>query len=88
VVVSVARKLKTYQTSIGFFDLAVATPSMNRACRLRSFGLVGGGADRKDAVQKGAHDGHLAARKAAPVDSHLFGAQPPSRNEGFVREPL
>src|SRR5690606_30419095 len=26
-----ARKLKTYQTSIGFFDLAVATPSMKAA---------------------------------------------------------
>src|SRR5512147_746645 len=26
-----ARKLKTYQTSIGFFDLAVAAPSMKAA---------------------------------------------------------
>jgi hypothetical protein len=26
-----ARKLKTYQTSLGFFDLAVAAPSMKAA---------------------------------------------------------
>ena len=26
-----ARKLKTYQTSLGFFDLAVAVPSMKAA---------------------------------------------------------
>src|SRR5438045_9589979 len=26
-----ARKLKTYQTSLGFFDLAIATPSMKAA---------------------------------------------------------
>jgi colicin import membrane protein len=26
-----ARKLKTYQTSVGFFDLAVAAPSMKAA---------------------------------------------------------
>jgi hypothetical protein len=29
--VSVARKLKTYQTSVGFFDLAIAAPSMKAA---------------------------------------------------------
>src|SRR4029077_13936218 len=29
--VSMARKLKTYQTSLGFFDLAVAAPSMKAA---------------------------------------------------------
>jgi colicin import membrane protein len=28
-----ARKLKTYQTSVGFFDLAVAAPSMSAALR-------------------------------------------------------
>jgi colicin import membrane protein len=28
---SVARKLKTYQTSVGFFDLAIAAPSMKAA---------------------------------------------------------
>ncbi len=28
---SVARKLKTYQTSLGFYDLAVAAPSMKAA---------------------------------------------------------
>src|SRR3954466_9446237 len=27
----VARKLKTYQTSLGFFDLAIAAPSMKAA---------------------------------------------------------
>jgi hypothetical protein len=26
-----ARKLKTYQTSLGFFDLAIAAPSMKAA---------------------------------------------------------
>jgi hypothetical protein len=26
-----ARKVKTYQTSIGFFDLAIAAPSMKAA---------------------------------------------------------
>ena len=26
-----ARKLKTYQTSIGFFDMAIAAPSMKAA---------------------------------------------------------
>ena len=26
-----ARKLKTYQTSVGFFDLAIAAPSMKAA---------------------------------------------------------
>jgi hypothetical protein len=30
-----ARKLKTYQTSLGFFDLAVAEPSM-KGCRQQS----------------------------------------------------
>ena len=28
---SMARKLKTYQTSLGFFDLAIAAPSMKAA---------------------------------------------------------
>src|SRR3954454_5211131 len=28
---SLARKLKTYQTSVGFFDLAIAAPSMKAA---------------------------------------------------------
>jgi hypothetical protein len=31
-----ARKLKTYQTSVGFFDLAIAAPSM--AAALRAWG--------------------------------------------------
>jgi hypothetical protein len=30
----VARKLKTYQTSIGFFDLAIAAPSMKAALEI------------------------------------------------------
>jgi hypothetical protein len=30
-----ARKLKTYQTSLGFFDLAIAAPSMKAALELR-----------------------------------------------------
>jgi colicin import membrane protein len=30
-----ARKLKTYQTSIGFFDLAIAAPSMKAALDAR-----------------------------------------------------
>jgi hypothetical protein len=29
------RRLKTYQTSIGFFDLAIATPSMKAAAEAR-----------------------------------------------------
>jgi colicin import membrane protein len=28
---SMARRLKTYQTSLGFFDLAIAAPSMKAA---------------------------------------------------------
>jgi len=29
-----AGKLKTYQTSLGFFDLAIAAPSMKRSIRI------------------------------------------------------
>ena len=31
-----AKKLKVYQTSIGFFDLAIAAPSMKAAAEARS----------------------------------------------------
>ncbi|MET4493701.1 hypothetical protein ABIA94_009309 [Bradyrhizobium sp. LA7.1] len=44
-----ARKLKTYQTSLGFFDLAIAAPSMKAA-------LEAWGADSKS-LPSGSREG-------------------------------
>src|SRR5213076_2609708 len=52
-----ARKLKTYQTSLGFFDLAVAAPSMKAA-------LQAWGSDRNlfhDGVAKQSDDPDIIA---------------------------
>jgi len=58
-----ARKLKTYQTSVGFFDLAVAAPSMKAA-------LQAWGADRNlfhDGMAKESDDPDVvAATMASP----------------------
>src|SRR5215831_8405290 len=58
-----SRKLKTYQTSLGFFDLAVAAPSMKAA-------LQAWGTDRNlfhDGVAKQSEDPDvIAATMAAP----------------------
>ena len=57
------RKLKTYQTSLGFFDLAIAAPSMKAA-------LQAWGADRNlfhDSVAKVSDDADvIAATMAVP----------------------
>jgi hypothetical protein len=52
-----ARKLKTYQTSLGFFDLATAAPSMKAA-------LEAWGADSNlfhQAIAKESHDPEIVA---------------------------
>jgi hypothetical protein len=58
-----ARKLKTYQTSLGFFDLAVAAPSMKAA-------LEAWGADsnlfHQGAAKQSADPDVIAATMAAP----------------------
>jgi hypothetical protein len=58
-----ARKLKTYQTSLGFFDLAVATPSMKAA-------LEAWGADsnlfHQGAAKQSEDPDVIAATMAAP----------------------
>ena len=58
-----ARKLKTYQTSLGFFDLAIAAPSMKAA-------LEAWGADSNLFHQGAAKESHdpdvIAATMAKP----------------------
>ena len=58
-----ARKLKTYQTSLGFFDLAVAAPSMKAA-------LEAWGADsnlfHQGAAKQSEDPDVIAATMAAP----------------------
>ena len=58
-----ARKLKTYQTSLGFFDLAVAAPSMKAA-------LEAWGADsnlfHQGAAKESEDSDVIAATMAAP----------------------
>jgi len=58
-----ARKLKTYQTSLGFFDLAIAAPSMKAA-------LEAWGADSNLFHQSAAKESHdpdiIAATMAKP----------------------
>src|ERR1700739_4064064 len=58
-----ARKLNTYQTSLGFFDLAVAAPSMNAA-------LEAWGADsnlfHQSAAKQSEDPDVIAATMAAP----------------------
>ena len=61
-----ARKLKTYQTSLGFFDLAVAAPSMKAA-------LEAWGADstlfHQGAAKQSEDPDVVAATMAAPNSS-------------------
>jgi len=74
-----ARKLKTYQTSLGFFDLAVAAPSMKAA-------LEAWGADsnlfHQGAAKQSEDPDVIAATMAAPglVLKRPVGSSGPSKS--------
>lgn len=63
-----ARKLKTYQTSLGFFDEAIAAPSMKAA-------LKAWGAD-SNLFHQGA-----AKESDDPIDEHAARETPPTKTE-------
>jgi hypothetical protein len=75
-----ARKLKTYQTSLGFFDLAIAAPSMKAA-------LEAWGADsnlfHQGAAEQSEDPDIVAATMAAPgvVLKRTVGSSGPFKEE-------
>jgi hypothetical protein len=71
-----ARKLKTYQTSMGFFDLAVAAPSMKAA--LEAWGsnsnLFHQGVAKESSDGKNHRRGHVKAGRHSQAASRIKGA--------------
>ena len=88
-----ARTLKTYQTSLGFFDLAIAAPSMKAA--LEAWGADSnlfhqGAAKESDNPDVIAATGSWAATTSwnqSRVGRHQFGAPAPAPHE-TARPPL
>src|SRR4026209_1033666 len=76
-----ARKLKTYQTSVGFFDLAVAAPSMNAAAR--AWGLKA--SEFKRGFAKKTHDPAIVA--ATIVKPVVVLRRPVGSNASFSEHP-
>jgi hypothetical protein len=76
-----ARKLKTYQTSVGFFDLAVAAPSMNAAAR--AWGLKT--SEFKRGFAKETHDPAIVA--ATMVKPGVVLRRPVGSNASFSEHP-
>jgi hypothetical protein len=74
-----ARKLKTYQTSLGFFDLAVAAPSMKAA-------LEAWGADSNLFHQGAAKESHDPDVIAATMAKPGVVLRRPVGSEGFFKE--
>jgi hypothetical protein len=65
-----ARKLKTYQTSIGFFDLAIAAPSMKAA--LDAWGSSIKGLPRKRLIPQLSLKFPLSKQHSEPIDTRLL----------------